>query len=322
MHKNKRIDTRFCKHNEKCYHPDCHRGYHTNGLNRKGLKWLKKRDKVWKQLEQDKNAIQYKRLNDQINHEAITSQLYKDKERLYKDKEILYNNLKRINIYNREIKSLNIEQKKKIDLHAKEVEHLNVIIDDCISDKKIKEQQCMICYRPVTENSVDTEEHECNCTMNVHKFCLEKFTILNQMSCIICRTKIEIIPPPPPPWEPIVYTGRSYEIPPPLDGIPPPPDGTPPPDEIPIIDLITPEPSDQDYPDYISLPDSIYEDVAVLPPNPPPTQFSSPRVRNNDRYYHRNVGIDLIRPVSYTPPTYVIQPPVSYIPYAGGPTDL
>jgi hypothetical protein len=279
-----------CRFNENCYDPNCRRE-HTNGMNRKGItrsnnyhkKYLLKANDVINKinLKLGKKNKDLKEHN--LNYETIISQQFKDNDRLYKENITVVR-------YCCDLKSLNNKQKNEIDINKEEIEHFNLLVDDIVVGKEINYSKCMICYSSLTVETIyNGEEQECNCTMNVHKFCLHKVKILNNMSCIICRKQIyeEIyIPPPPPPY------------------------GAPPP----LIDL-TEDPSDGE---------SVEEQYAPHPPpNPPPTQLSSPHsssVRNLVYYPARDIGIELIRPALYTPPIYVIQPSVS--PQNNGATDL
>jgi len=270
-----------CRFNENCYDPNCRRE-HTNGMNRKGI--TRSHNYHKKSLLKLNHEINKKNEDlkvHNLNCEAIISQQYKDNNRLYKEN---------INVarYCCDLKNLNNIQINAIDLQKEEIEHLNLLVDDIVVGKEINDSKCMICYTSLTVETIyNGEEQECNCTMNVHKFCLNKFKSYNNMSCIICRKELyeeQYVPPPPPPppLSPPPY--MPPYIPP---YIPPPPPGLPPHISIPIIDLT--ESSDGE---------SVEEQY--IPPNPPPTELSSPR----------DIGIELIRPAGYTP-MYVIQPPVS-----------
>jgi len=291
----------YCRYNEDCYKPNCRRE-HTNGMNRKGIAHPKKYHKKVNDVINNHKKYLLK-ANDEIRKknkglkehnlscEAIISQQYKDNNRLYRENITVAR-------YCCDLKNLNNKQKNEIDINKEEIEHFNLLVDDFMLGKVINDLKCMICYIPLTINTIyNGEEQECNCTMNVHKSCLHKVEVYNNMSCVICRKQIYEepyipSPPPPPPLSPPPYTPYTLQ--------PPPPTGLPPP----IIDLTG-----------LSDSDSMDEYAPHPPPNPPPTQLSSPHSSSV-----RNIGIELIGQSLHVPPIYLIQPPVT--PQNSGATDL
>ena len=297
-----------------------------------------------------------------MNYRVIASQLEKDNMKVLRKYEKILKERDQLVRYCCDIKLSS-------DLQKKNIEHLNTLIDDVLNDRK-SSTECIICCLPLTENTPYNGVQDCNCTMNIHKFCLDKFKLYSHMSCVICRNQIEHnygenlleaidiepTPPPPPPQStpPSLYTQYTQppppqSTPPPLYTQPPPPLSTPPPlplyryrrPTMPIINLI----SDDEYADsddYEEPPVEDLEEPAVednIPPNPPPTQLSSPysssvqNTRNNSSiswYYEvtgnddelRNLNIERVRSSLSIPTMYVRQPPVSYTPSYNGATDL